>query len=86
MSFIKPEQCEGSKADIFGSVFVIMRINVNGQNGCFSHGFCLKTEQCERVASMHQKRIIMKPEKCERGPIEKVCYSDIVLKVEKVPN
>ena len=34
-----------------------------------SLSFCTKTEQCERVALMHQKGIITKVEQCERGQL-----------------
>ena len=40
---------------------------MNGKNGCFALHFCTETEQCERVASMQQKRIKTKTEQCERG-------------------
>ena len=35
------------------------------KNGDFFLRFCTKTEQCERVASMQQKRILTKTEQCE---------------------
>ena len=37
------------------------------KNGGFFLCFCTETEQCERVASMQQKRILTKKEQCERG-------------------
>ena len=41
-TFIKPKQCERTKTDIFGSVFVIFWINVNGQKRMFFTPFLCK--------------------------------------------
>ena len=50
----------------FSLRFVIGPISVNAQKRrCFSP-FLYETEQCERVASMQQKRILTKTEQCER--------------------
>ena len=42
MSFTNPEQCERTKTDIFGSVFVIRQINVNAQKRRFFSLFLYK--------------------------------------------
>ena len=42
MTFTKPEQCDRTKTDIFGSVLVIRRINANGQNRMFFSPFLYK--------------------------------------------
>ena len=42
MSFTKLEQCERTKTDTFGSVFVIRRINVNAQKQMFFSSFLYK--------------------------------------------
>ena len=53
LSFIKLEQCESTKTNIFGSVFVIRQINVNAQKRRFLNTLqystlsFIKLEQCE---------------------------------------
>ena len=39
LSFRKPEQCERTKTDVFGSVFVMRLINVNAQKRMFFSSF-----------------------------------------------
>ena len=63
--FHKTEQCERAKKEIFGSVLLMMWINVTVQKWMFSLCFSTKTKQCEWVASMQKRRIITKTEQCE---------------------
>ena len=65
----KTEAMSTHKNRCFSLRFVIRQMCVKAQKRRFFLLFCTKMEQCERVASMQQKRILTKMEQCERSLI-----------------